>query len=314
MGVNRQAINWGKVGPFAIILAALLWSVDALMRQNLYSLPSIVIVFGEHALGFLVTLPWLILNRKKIQSLSNKTWLSIFWIALFGGIMGTLFYTKALSYIQYINFSVVVLLQKLQPIFAIFLAGIILREKIRPRFLAWAVVALIGGYLVTFPSGRPTLIDGGKNIVAGLLAVGAAFAWGSSTVMGKYSLRNLDTRIITPLRLGLTAAVSGLYIVLNNDLVDVFPEITGTQWLYLLAIVFSSGTVALSIYYFGLKFVDASKSTILEMFWPLSAVTIDWVFFDHPLTVTQIMGAILLLIAILRVTKRAAAIAEDLPA
>ncbi|PIZ68585.1 MAG: hypothetical protein COY19_03540, partial [Candidatus Marinimicrobia bacterium CG_4_10_14_0_2_um_filter_48_9] len=47
-------------------------------------------------------------------------------------------------------------------------------------------------------------MDGGKNIVAGLLAVGAAFAWGSSTVMGKYSLRNLDTRIITPLRLGLT--------------------------------------------------------------------------------------------------------------
>ena len=281
------------------------------MRQNLYSLPSIVIVFSEHALGFLVTLPWLIQNRKQIQSLSNKTWLSIFWIALFGGIMGTLFYTKALSYIQYINFSVVVLLQKLQPIFAIFLAGIILREKLRPRFLAWAVVALIGGYLVTFPTGRPTFIDGGKNIVAGLLAVGAAFAWGSSTVMGKYSLRNLDTRIITPLRLGLTAAVSGLYIVLNNDLVGVFPDVTGTQWLYLIAIVFSSGTVALSIYYFGLKFVDASKSTILEMFWPLSAVTIDWVFFDHWLTVTQVMGAVLLLIAILRVTKRATEIAVE---
>ncbi|MCF7841398.1 MAG: DMT family transporter, partial [Lentisphaeria bacterium] len=96
-----------------------------------------------------------------------------------------------------------------------------------------------------------------------------------------------------------------------NDLVGVFPNITGTQWLFLLAIVFSSGTVALSIYYFGLKFVDASKSTILEMFWPLSAVTIDWVFFDHGLTITQIMGAILLLIAIWRVTKRAAAIAVE---
>ncbi|HCW77467.1 MAG TPA: hypothetical protein DHU63_13155, partial [Candidatus Marinimicrobia bacterium] len=57
--------------------------------------------------------------------------------------------------------------------------------------------------------------------------------------------------------------------------------------------------------------VDASKSTILEMFWPLSAVTIDWVFFDHWLTVTQVMGAVLLLIAILRVTKRATEIAVE---
>lgn len=309
--MHSQGINWQRVGPYAIILAALLWSVDALMRQNLYSLPSIVIVFSEHALGLIITLPWLIQNREKIRALSNRTWLSIFWVALFGGIMGTLFYTKALSYVHYINFSVVVLLQKLQPVFAIFLAGVILREKLRPRFLAWAVVALIGGYLVTFPSGVPTLVDGGKNVVAGLLAVGAAFAWGSSTVMGKYSLRNLDTRIVTPLRLGLTAAVSGLYIVFNNDLMGVFPEITLKQFLFLLAIVFSSGTVALSIYYFGLKFVDASKSTILEMFWPLSAVTIDWVFFDHGLTITQIMGAILLLIAIWRVTKRAAAIAGE---
>ena len=53
------------------------------------------------------------------------------------------------------------------------------------------------------------------------------------------------------------------------------------------------------------------KSTILEMFWPLSAVTIDWVFFDHWLTVTQVMGAVLLLIAILRVTKRATEIAVE---
>ncbi len=309
--MNEHHFSWSRVGPFAIVLAALLWSVDALMRQNLYSLPSIVIVFSEHALGVLITLPWLIQNRRKIMSLSNRTWVAIFWVALFGGIMGTLFYTKALSYIHYINFSVVVLLQKLQPIFAIFLAGFVLREKLRPRFLAWAVVALIGGFLVTFPSGRPTLIDGGKNVIAGLLAVGAAFAWGSSTVMGKYSLRNLDTRVVTPLRLGLTAAISGIYLLFNHDLLGVFPNITRTQWLFIIAIVFSSGTVALSIYYFGLKFVAASKSTILEMFWPLSAVTIDWVFFDHPLTVTQIMGAVLLLIAILQVTKRAAAIADE---
>jgi drug/metabolite transporter (DMT)-like permease len=52
--------------------------------------------------------------------------------------MGTFFYTKALSYIQYIDLSVVVLLQKLQPLFAISLAAIILKEKITQKFLLLA--------------------------------------------------------------------------------------------------------------------------------------------------------------------------------
>jgi len=229
--------------------------------------------------------------------------MSIFWIAVFGGLLGTLAYTRALSYINYIHFSVVVLLQKLQPIFAIILARIILKERFKGRFYLWAVVALVGSYFVAFPNILPQWQDGGKNVWAGLLAVGAAFAWGSSTVMGKYSLRELDSRIVTPLRLGLTAILSGIYILLFIELGSI-PRLSSEQLFYLIAIVLSSGTVALSIYYFGLKKVQASQSTLLEMFWPISAVTIDWVFFDHALTWSQILGAVLMLTAIYRVTRR----------
>ena len=305
----KRFLSWQYIGPLAIVFAAFLWSIDALLRQSLYSLPSMFIVFAEHALGLLITLPWLIKFWPKIKRLSRKTWISIFWISVFGGVLGTLFYTRALSYIHYINFSVVVLLQKLQPIFAIILARIILKERFRGRFYMWAGVALVGSYFVAFPDIFPQWQDGGKNVLAGLLAVGAAFAWGSSTVMGKYSLRELDSRIVTPLRLGLTAAISGLYLVLFVDLASV-PSLSPEQVFFLIAIVLSSGTVALSIYYFGLKKVQASQSTLLEMFWPISAVTIDWVFFDHALTWSQIVGAVLMLTAIYRVTRRSDLINE----
>ncbi len=299
----KKFMAWQYVGALAIVFAAFLWSLDALLRQSLYSLPSMVIVFSEHALGLLVTLPWLIKFWPKIKNLSRKTWMSIFWIALFGGLLGTLAYTRALSYINYIHFSVVVLLQKLQPIFAIILARVILKERFKGKFYLWAAVALLGSYFVAFPKILPQWQDGGKNVIAGLLAVGAAFAWGSSTVMGKYSLRELDSRIVTPLRLGLTAVLSGLFIILFMDSGDI-PQLNSEQLFFLIAIVLSSGTVALSIYYFGLKKVEASQSTLLEMFWPISAVTIDWVFFDHALTWSQILGAILMLTAIYRVTRR----------
>ena len=224
-------------------------------------------------------------------------------LTFFGGLLGTLAYTSALSFIQYINFSVVVLLQKLQPIFAIILARVVLKEQIKGRFYLWAGLALVGSYFVAFPDVIPKWQDGGKNVWAGLLAVGAAFAWGSSTVMGKYSLRELDTKIVTPLRLGLTTILSGVYLLLFVQF-DSISSISSEQLYYLIAIVFSSGAVALSIYYFGLKKVAASEATILEMFWPISAVFIDWVFFDHALTWSQIMGAMIMLTAIYRVSRR----------
>ncbi|MCF7823262.1 MAG: DMT family transporter [Candidatus Marinimicrobia bacterium] len=299
----KRFTSWQYAGPIAIVFAAFLWSLDALFRQSLYSLPSLFIVFAEHALGLLITLPWLIQFWPRIKYLSHRTWISIFWVAVFGGLLGTLAYTSALSYINYINFSVVVLLQKLQPIFAIFLARIILKERFRGRFYFWAFLALLGGYFVAFPDILPQWQDGGKNVWAGLLAVGAAFAWGSSTVMGKYSLRDLDARIVTPLRLGLTAMISGIGVLLFVRL-GTLPVPSTEQVFYLVAIVFSSGAVALSIYYFGLKKVEASQSTILEMFWPISAVTIDWIFFGHALTWSQILGAVLMLTAIYRVSQR----------
>jgi len=299
----KRLTSWQYIGPVSIVFAAFLWSLDALLRQSLYSLPSMVIVFSEHALGFVITLPWLIKYWPRIKRLDNRTWMSIMWIAIFGGLLGTLAYTRALGYIHYIHFSVVVLLQKLQPIFAILLARIVLKERLHRRFYLWATMALVGSYFVAFPDIMPTVVDGGKNLLAGLLAVGAAFAWGSSTVMGKYALKTLDSRIITPLRLGLTAILSGFYLLLFGGYAA-FPSITGEQTLYLLAIVMSSGTVALSIYYFGLKKVAASKATIFEMFWPISAVIIDWIFFDHALTWSQLFGAGLMLFSIYQVSQR----------
>ncbi len=298
----KRFTAWEYAGPAAIVFAAFLWSLDAVLRQSLYALPSMFIVFAEHSLGLLITLPWLIRFWPQIRNLDRKTWSSIFWVAVFGGLLGTLAYTNALSYIHYINFSVVVLLQKLQPIFAILLARIVLKEYFNKQFYLWAAMALGGSYFVAFPDILPQWQDGGKNVYAGLLAVGAAFAWGSSTVMGKYSLRKLDSRIVTPLRLGLTSLLSGISLLLFSSF-EVKISMNADQVIYLLAIVFSSGTVALSIYYFGLKKVRASQATILEMFWPLSAVTIDWVFFDHALTWSQMLGALVMLIAIYKVSQ-----------
>jgi len=81
----------------AVIFAAILWSLDGFLRQELFSLPAIVIVALEHIIGAIVLLPFLIRGAKEIRALNQRGWASVFWISIAGGLLGTFFYTKALS-------------------------------------------------------------------------------------------------------------------------------------------------------------------------------------------------------------------------
>jgi len=281
----------------AVISAAILWSLDGYIRQNLFSLPSFLIISLEHAIGAIIFFPLLIKGLNEIYSLNQRGWISVFWISICGGVLGTFFYTKALSYVEYIDLSVVVLLQKFQPIFAIALAAVILKEKITKRFFMLAVAAIIGGYLITFGN-NPIENWNDKTIIASLLALLAAFSWGSSTVLGKHALNQISFMTITSLRLTITAAIT-LFIIISNSQYELIPEMTFGNWLYIVLIVISTGSIALFIYYYGLNHLPASHVTIYELFWPLSAVTIDWFIYERIMTVYQFLGAILLLTSII---------------
>lgn len=286
---------------FAIIFAALLWSLDGFLRQELYSIPSFLIVTIEHVIGALVFLPFLIKGRKELFAMGQRAWSSIFWISVFGGLLGLFFYTKALSYINYIDLSVVVLLQKFQPLFAISLAAVVLKERITKRFLVLAIMALVGGYFVTFGL-NPIPTGNDKATIAALLAFLAAFCWGSSTVLGKHALKTLSFPVVTALRLSVTAIIAIIVLVAIRGFSDI-SVITTLQWKIILLIVFTTGSVALFIYYYGLKHVKASHSTIYELFWPLSAVAIDWGLRGRVLSPVQFIGGALLIISIILLTR-----------
>ena len=267
----------------------------------MFALPSFLIVSLEHVIGAILFLPLLIRGWKEVSSLGQRGWISVLWISIFGGVLGTFFYTKALSYVNYIDLSVVVLLQKLQPIFAIALAGVILKEKITKRFIILAFAAIVGGYLVTFGSSSINDWDD-KTIIAALLALLAAFSWGSSTVLGKHALNRLSFTTVTSLRLAITASVTA-FVLLSTGQYDAINNMTLSHWGFIVLIVLSTGSLALFFYYYGLNKLPASHATLYELFWPLSAVGLDWFIRGNILSLPQWVGAILLLGAIIILTR-----------
>ena len=279
-----------------------MWSFDGILRQNLYTLPSFLIVTLEHLIGAIIFLPLLYKGWKEITDLHQRGWISVLWISVCGGILGTFFYTKALSYVNYIDLSVVVLLQKFQPVFAIALAAIILKEKITTRFLILAIAAIVGGYFVTF--GDLPLNDwSDKTIIAALLSLLAAFSWGSSTVLGKHALNRLSFETVTALRLTVSGAIM-FFILISMGEAKTISQVSIENWKYILIIVLTTGSIALFIYYYGLNHLPASHVTLYELFWPLSAVTMDWYVYGRVMSIVQLLGATMLLGSILLLSSK----------
>ena len=297
-------------GPIFIVIASILWSLDGLLRVSLYVLPPIIIVFYEHLIGFLFLIPLLLPKINEIRQVKTRTWGAFAWITLLSSIGGTFFYTAALGQVQFIQFSVVVLLQQLEPIFAVSFAALILREHISRIFILYVATALVGTYMVSFPNLTINFATGQGTLIAAGLAVAAAFSWGSSTAFSRYALLRTSTIVTTGLRFGLASALGLAFIFLFNQQQSL-TTLNTNQWLALFAIALSTGMVALFIYYYGLKRTPASVTTILELTWPLSAIVIDYVYFHKTLTATQVIGALILLFTMYRVSQMRKKVAKN---
>lgn len=291
-------------GPLAIIFAAILWSLDGLLRRSLYVLPPLVIVFYEHLIGFVLLIPFLIGHLKSVKTITKKTWGAFAWITLMASILGTLFYTAALGRVNYIQFSVVVLLQQMQPLFVVFFAWLVLKEHISTSFFVWLALSLIGAYFVSFPTLSVNWTTGSGTIIAALLALGAAFAWGSSTAFSRYALLQMPSTLATGLRFGL-ATLFAFVLILITGQGPLLYSINESQLGALVLIALTTGMLAMSIYYFGLKKTPAWVSAICELAWPVSAVAIDYFGFHKSLSTTQWLGTFMLLVSIYKVSNMA---------
>jgi len=295
MDKSKNAI----LGATIISIAAILWGFDGVvLTPQLYNLDLDFVVFTLHFIPFLL-MNVLFYNRYgELKGLKRSELLSLLLVALFGGVIGTLSIVKALFLVNFQSLSIVVLLQKLQPIFAIFLAVIFLREKLRKRYIFWAIVALGAGYFLTFGDSAPNYNADDKNFLAAVYALLAAFSFGSATVFGKKVMNKLSFSSTTFFRYAFTSLIMFIVVLVNGSFME-FQKATFNNWIVIVFISLTTGSGSMMLYYYGLKKVKAIIATIAELFYPISAVFFDFWVNDNLLSSIQIIAAVLMIVAII---------------
>ncbi len=292
-----------KFAPIFIILGAMLWGIDGIvLRPELFTLPVALVVFIESSIVAIYLSPILFKNISVVKNLQTKDWLAFLGVALFGGAIGIMSITKALFYVNFVNLSIVILIQKLQPLFALSLAAIILKERLPGKFFYWAGLAILGAYLMTFGFKLPSISSDNKTLLAAMYSVFAAFSFGFSTVLSKRALKNVSFELGTYLRFGI-ASILMLIMVLSLSQISMITNVSIDQWTIFLIIAFTTGGPAIFLYYYGLKNITASSATILELAFPLTAVILEYILHGNILSAIQWVGVFILLYSITNVVK-----------
>lgn len=288
-------------GTFFVILACFFWALDTLIRYPLVErgINPVTIVFYEHCILALIFSSGLIASIKRIGDLKLADVFSFLIIGGLGSAIATVAFTESF---QYLNPSLVIILQKFQPVVAIILASLILKEEIQKQFVIWAAVCLVGGLLVSSPDIERfyelTVANFGavSSDVAlkgyGLVGV-SILGWGMTTVFGKrLSMQGFETGTIMGGRF-----LSGLLVLfpfVQWDKKLILPN--GEDYLRILIMVLISGALAMWLYYQGLKKLSAKMTAVLEMFFPFFAIIANWIFLGKQLNELQLIGGAILII------------------
>lgn len=291
-----------SLGWILIVIAATMWGIDGILltpRYFSYGFFDVkFIVFVSHLVPTIILSILFFGEYKKIKYFEKNDFIYYGLIALFGGTIGTLSIVKALQLSNF-SLSLVTVIQKMQPIFAVILAYFLLNEKPKKRFYIIFVITLISLYFLIFGLNNPTLLPK-NNLSAAFYSLLAAVSFGSSTVFGKKIVNKFSFVTTTFYRFLFTTIISGILLVIfSKSSIESARIYFSNSNIYTLTIIIAVYSLsAILLYYKGMITTKATYATICELAYPLSSVIVEAIVFKRILSSVQLLFAAILVVSI----------------
>jgi drug/metabolite transporter (DMT)-like permease len=284
-------------GPALVISGASMWGLETYWRIPLgRKLDADILVFHEHWLGLILTLPFLVRGAGKLRSVSSKAIVSMVGSGVLGSALGTVCFTKALALL---NSSLANLLLNVQPVISVLVSWVWLRERPRARFYPLAAVALACGVVMAWSPGP---IESPHRLALGLLFIGAtALCWGASTTFGRAAMMEIDFKTGTSLRYLIGSLATFGLATAHGDVVErlrwgvLATPSTAREMAGLLVVAAITPTF---LYFAGLARTRASVATFAEMAQTFASLIVTWGLLGDALGPHQVVAGVVLLVTV----------------
>jgi drug/metabolite transporter, DME family len=284
-----------RQGILLIALAAVSWGTVGVVVRSLYestSLSPIAVGFYRLALSVPALLFALSGLGKKAFQIKAK---DIPVIVLMGVMLAVyqLCYFAAIPRVGVAIATLVTLCTA--PVIVALLSVVFLRERLETSTITALVIAVVGTLLLV--GFQPA--SGGQVFSGVLLALGSATGY----ALVALTSRRLSTyHPLQPVAFGFT--VGAIVLLPFASATGLTTSLHSSSWLRLLYLGLIPTALAYVLFTLGMRTTKATVATIVTLLEPLTAVILAFVLFREQLSATAILGGVLLIMAIVLLSKR----------
>jgi drug/metabolite transporter (DMT)-like permease len=273
------------------LLAIVIWGADAAVTKAflLTTLSPLLTLVGRFAIAALCLLPFIYGELRTLPRLTPKDWLSIGMLGLLGTALPNWLYLEALVSLPA---SIVLLLYRLEPIFAILIALILFHQPITLYIWPFLLIAIACSYIIVTGGAISPLTLGPETTRGIMLTLAGTVLWAVATFVGKALLTKVSPILLVWLRFSL--ALGGLLLCHGSNFSLLLTLTPGDLfWLSYLGIV-STG-LAYIFYYKGLAASSPILASIIQLLGPVVGLPISFLLLNEQLSYLQLGGAVGLL-------------------
>jgi drug/metabolite transporter (DMT)-like permease len=164
-----------KIGQLYVLIAAFIWGVSAVVRKILVSniSPYSLVFLSTMLATFFLFITHNKIIRREINSLDKNKFKNYLSLAITGSIAAPLLFNYG---IKLLDVSVVVVIERIQPVFTLILAYILLKERFPNQFYFLSFVCLFSSVILAAKSLDLSSIIS-VNYIGIFMIFGAALGW-----------------------------------------------------------------------------------------------------------------------------------------
>ena len=284
---NSGNIVWGYA---AGIITGVTYGLNPLFAKPLLSMGVSVdtMLCFRYLLAVAILGIWLMLRKESLK-VNRAQFLRLCILGVFFGLSSMLLFI-AYSYIPAGLATTIVFL------YPVLVALIMVFLKVYPTWQVWIsiIMTFVGVVILSKPSGNVSL-----NTVGLLLAGGSALAYALYLVIVNRSrrLRTVSSHVLTFYALGTGSVLFIIHNAFSGG--DLLAGVHGWAcWLNLIGLAVFPTLISLLTLAIATRIIGATRTSVLGVFEPVTAIAVGTIFFGESLTINIIVGVVITLIAV----------------
>lgn len=271
---------WGSAGIFVRKLTEL--------GMNSYTVVSVRVV-----LAVLILAVWLGIYDKDLLKIKLKD----LWIFVAGGVVGMFGLNICYNFaISELSLSLAAVLLSLSPVFVLFMAAILFKEKITSKKVICMTIAIAGCVLASgVLEAASTMRWSIKGIIVGTIG---AFFYGLYGIISKTAMERGYHAFTTTFYCFFMVML--VVIPLTNWKLVTNVVVANSVKMSVFLVIHSLCTSVLPyvLYTFSIRYIDAGMASILASGEPVAAMIFGVIFFSEIPTVLSVVGIVLVIVAL----------------